>query len=305
MSKQKEIPFGTIVVIHQAIDDENEVYLKGVHGDFDATDIQDFQDEISTVLTGEDYFQGEGIYTLKPTIDYYDYHHEITFELVSFEPLISEEVLMQGTNWVKCSDDKNNKPILYELRNDWRKVVGLSGAYEVNSQGKVRSLPRKVVRSNGTIQRFKGTVLSIFNNSSGYPCVRISDSETGKRFILRCHRAVAEAFIPNPDNKPEVNHIDGDKKNNRVENLEWCTYEENNKHAWRTGLCDKQKKPVISISREGFGHWYPSIQSTRFYDCNPSLVHNAITGRQKSHRGMVWCYANNSEYMKLKEQQER
>ncbi|WP_368919635.1 DUF551 domain-containing protein [Providencia vermicola] len=113
MSKQKEIPFGTIVVIHQAIDDENEVYLKGVHGDFDATDIQDFQDEISTVLTGEDYFQGEGIYTLKPTIDYYDYHHEITFELVSFEPLISEEVLMQITNWVKCSERVPEEPGRY------------------------------------------------------------------------------------------------------------------------------------------------------------------------------------------------
>lgn len=96
MNKQKEIPFGTIVVIHHAGDDENETYLKGCHGDFDATDIRDFQDEISTVLTGEDYFQGEGVYTLKPTTDYYDYHREITFELVSFEPLIDEEASNAG-----------------------------------------------------------------------------------------------------------------------------------------------------------------------------------------------------------------
>lgn len=88
MSKQKEMLFGTITVIHQV--DENEAYLMGCHGGFDARDIQDFQDEISTVLTGEDYFQGEGVYTLKPVVDYYDYHRELTFELVSFEPLTGE-----------------------------------------------------------------------------------------------------------------------------------------------------------------------------------------------------------------------
>ncbi|CAK7037839.1 hypothetical protein [Providencia sp.] len=94
MSKQKEIPFGTIVVIHQVIhqidEDNGDVYLNGCHGDFDARDIQDFQDEISMVLYSEDYFQGEGVYTLKPRVDYYDYHRELTFELVSFEPLTGE-----------------------------------------------------------------------------------------------------------------------------------------------------------------------------------------------------------------------
>lgn len=90
MSKQKEIPFGTIVVIHQIDEDDGDVYLNGCHGDFDARDIQDFQDEISMVLTGEDYFQGEGVYTLKPMVDYYDCHRDLIFELVSFEPLTGE-----------------------------------------------------------------------------------------------------------------------------------------------------------------------------------------------------------------------
>jgi len=87
VSKQKEIPFGTIVVIHQVDEDNGDVYLNGCHGDFDA---KDFQDEISMVLTSEDYFQGEGVYTLKPMVDYYNYHRELTFELVSFEPLTGE-----------------------------------------------------------------------------------------------------------------------------------------------------------------------------------------------------------------------
>ncbi|EPT8324471.1 HNH endonuclease [Providencia rettgeri] len=205
---------------------------------------------------------------------------------------------MQGTNWVKVSDDKNNNPILYELRNDWRKVVGLSGAYEVNSQGKVRSLPKKVVRSNGTIQRFKGTVLSIFNNSSGYPCVRISDSETGKRFILRCHRAVAEAFIPNPDNKPEVNHIDGDKSNSDLSNLEWVTPKENRKHAWDIGLRNTSHLPnkigeekinakltdekVIEMRKLRLsGMTFGSIAS--IYNVSKNTCINAIKGKTWAH----------------------
>lgn len=141
--------------------------------------------------------------------------------------------------WIKTSE----RNVLFALRDDWRKIPGLSTAYEVNSQGMVRSLPRKITRKNGTVQRFKGTILSIFKNSSGYNCVKISDSETGKRLAMRCHRAVAEAFIPNPENKPEVNHIDGDKTNADISNLEWVTSRENKKHAWDTGLRNRSHLP--------------------------------------------------------------
>ncbi|WP_340617057.1 HNH endonuclease [Xenorhabdus entomophaga] len=131
------------------------------------------------------------------------------------------------------------------MKNDWKSLVGMEKSFEVNSEGIIRSKDRKIVRSNGTIQNFKGKILSRFKNSSGYPCVRVSDLNSGKRFILRCHRAVAEAFIPNPKNKPEVNHIDGNKENSDINNLEWVTSQENRKHAWNLGLRNRSHLPVM------------------------------------------------------------
>lgn len=74
---------------------------------------------------------------------------------------------------------------------------------------------------------------------SRYPVVSVWDYSRGKRSHLRVHTEVARLHIPNPDNKPEVNHIDGDHYNNHVSNLEWVTHSENMKHAYITGICPK------------------------------------------------------------------
>lgn len=97
-----------------------------------------------------------------------------------------------------------------------------------------------------------GSVFSLISNkqlkqspdSTGYP--RVNLSKNGKQTVIRIHRLVAEAFISNPENKPCVNHKNGIKSDNRVDNLEWCTYSENNQHAYDTGLIAKGENHYLA-----------------------------------------------------------
>ncbi|MFM2567485.1 HNH endonuclease [Enterobacter sp. DN] len=123
-------------------------------------------------------------------------------------------------------------------------VVGWEGIYQVNERGDVLSFPREILKGDGSKQRFRGQQLKPFLNSAGYCVVRLSDASSGRRVIARVHRLVAEAFLPNPDGKPEVNHIDGDKANPSLRNLEWVTPHENRKHAWDTGLRNRTHLPA-------------------------------------------------------------
>lgn len=115
----------------------------------------------------------------------------------------------------------------YEI---WKSVVGFEGFYEVSNFGRVKSLDR--VDKRGRFQ--KGKIKTQINNGSGYMVVSLK--KDGKQKMRSVHRLVADSFIPNPLHKPCVNHLDGDKSNNKVVNLVWCTYVENMKHAVETGL---------------------------------------------------------------------
>lgn len=116
----------------------------------------------------------------------------------------------------------------------WRDVVGYEGRYMVSSLGRVKSL------------RFgKEKFLCSFPNVDGYLKVGLFRKSKMRQCSVQhqysVHRLVAEAFIPNPEGKPQVNHIDGDKTNNRVENLEWATSRENTIHAILLGLNNQHK----------------------------------------------------------------
>lgn len=118
---------------------------------------------------------------------------------------------------------------------NWRPITGYEGRYEVSNVGRVRSLDRVTphnTSANG--QTRTGRVLSPRLNRSGYPTIGLRSGKLVRNFFS-VHRLVAVAFVPNPDGKPQVNHIDNDRANNRWDNLEWTTQTENLAHMTAQG----------------------------------------------------------------------
>ncbi|WP_242227195.1 NUMOD4 domain-containing protein [Bacillus cereus group sp. BfR-BA-01315] len=113
----------------------------------------------------------------------------------------------------------------------WKDIEGYEGYYQVSNTGKIKNKRNSRIRKN-CLTKY------------GYLNVQLLIS--GKDKTFQVHRLVAQAFIPNPNNKTQVNHIDGNKLNNNIDNLEWVTPKENMKHAWDIGL---YKDSVESIKK--------------------------------------------------------
>ncbi len=137
------------------------------------------------------------------------------------------------------------------MSENWREVTGYEGRLEVSDLGSVRTLPsvRTGIR-NGVPhpQRKRGMVMRPFKLSTGYLCVAPKFGADRKKLIV--HRMVALAFVSGYFEEATVNHIDGDKTNNRADNLEWVTLAENTAHQWRIGLVDirGEKHPSAKLS---------------------------------------------------------
>lgn len=111
---------------------------------------------------------------------------------------------------------------------EWRDIKGYEGLYQVSNIGKVKSLARTVMRSNGRLMTIRERILKLRPDKGGYVRVCLSKDAVETDYFV--HRLVAIAFIDNPHNLPEVNHKDENKKNNSVDNLEWCTSLYNNNY---------------------------------------------------------------------------
>lgn len=117
----------------------------------------------------------------------------------------------------------------------WKSVVGYEGYYEVSNFGDVRSVDRTLSHKRGYEAHYKSKPCKQSYNTSKYLCVSLS--KDNKQKFLAIHRLVAISFLGLHE-KLTVNHIDGNKENNRLENLEWISIEENLKHSWKSGLRD-------------------------------------------------------------------
>lgn len=129
----------------------------------------------------------------------------------------------------------------------WKDIKGFEGYYQVSNKGNVRSLDRIITCKNGSKRNRKGKMIKPGIETCGYSFVQLSNGE--KSIYARVHRLVADAFIENKDSKPQVNHIDGNKQNNDVSNLEYCTHSENMLHAYKNNL-RKRIFPVEMLDKD-------------------------------------------------------
>lgn len=164
----------------------------------------------------------------------------------------------------------------------WKDLPGYKGYYQVSSLGRVRSLPR-----NGTKKEVH--VLSLNKKKTGY--VNILLSKDNKRKTCRVHRLVACAFIPNPENKPQINHKNGCRSDNRVENLEWVSSQENIKHKFDVLNYKMSKRNPKSVRCIETGQEFECIKDAeRFYGKSYGAIQHAVNGKTKTAYGLHWCF---------------
>jgi hypothetical protein len=178
----------------------------------------------------------------------------------------------------------------------WKNISGYEGLYEVSSLGRVRSLPHKVY--NKLIGEYisKEKILKQGSLVRGYKGVGLY--KNGKEKTQKVHRLVAEAFIPNPNNYPEVNHKNEDTSDNRVTNLEWCTSKYNSNYGTRTqriaqkNLNRNKSKRVLQLDLSGnLIHVWPSASETQRNGFSQGNVSACCRGERKTHKGYKWQYA--------------
>ena len=155
----------------------------------------------------------------------------------------------------------------------WADIVGYEGRYRISSAGNVLSVGHSIVDSAGRMRVFPDKIITPCygrNPRHAYAHINLNNPD-GTQQRVRIHRLVAGAFIPNPEGLPQVNHKDGNKANNNVENLEWCSIRDNLLHSFRTGLHPNEKfekeagkRAVIVVSPDG--------ECTRFDSVNEAAA---------------------------------
>ena len=182
------------------------------------------------------------------------------------------------------------------MKEIYKDINGYDGKYKISNFGNVLSMN---YRGNTK----KPNVLTPIKHHLGYMLIHLVGKDK-KIKMKMIHTLVADAFIPNPENKKYVNHIDGNKQNNHVSNLEWVTSKENMNHAIRTGLRNPHKNNhpkgadtpnstiILQYTKDGklVKQWECISEASRHIGCNPSSIINNAKGRTKTLHGFIWRY---------------
>ena len=174
------------------------------------------------------------------------------------------------------------------MKEVWKDIKGYEGLYQVSNLGGIRSL-NKFVNTKGKSKRLiKGKTLTPFCDKNGYLLVNLYDKDN-KVKQFRTHRLIAETFIPNPNNLPEVNHIDENKQNNCIENLEWCTTRYNCNYGTRN---ERIRKKVCQYDLNGnyIKTWDSIIQVEKDLNIFHSRIIEVCKNKRNQIGGYIWKY---------------
>lgn len=185
---------------------------------------------------------------------------------------------------------------------EWRDVVGYEGLYMVSNTGRIKACEK--VDQLGHIRKEKYLKPGKSGDKNSYQALKVRLTKDGVGNFCMVHRLVAEAFIPNPDNLPEVNHKDENPFNNNVENLEWCTHAYNitygtararagQKNSVKLKNRPDQSKWVIKLSLDNeILHFYPSTQeAARQTGLFRTAISACCRGKARTHGGFTWKFA--------------
>ena len=180
----------------------------------------------------------------------------------------------------------------------WKDINSFEGIYQISDKGNIRSLDRKIICSNGSVRFQRGSGIKPYINKQGYRTVVLHNN--GKHKMCRICRLVAEAFIQNPNNLPQVNHKDENKGNDEKENLEWCTclynLTYNNLHHRRNNKNNKKSKPVAQIKDGKIIKVFHSVREVeRVLGFQNGNISQCCNGKTKTSYGYEWSYLKGDE----------
>ena len=185
----------------------------------------------------------------------------------------------------------------------WKPVVGWEDSYEVSNLGNIKSLDRYITTKNGHQLYIKQTIIKKRINNCGYERVELNKNGKGKMYSI--HRLVAEAFLENFNKNLQVNHKNGIKTDNRIQNLEMVTAKENQRHSYNVlktkpsmqGHFGSSHVRSIKVKQYDLNDnyiktWNSLIEASKQLNINPSCISNNCRNRRKTAGGYIWKYVD-------------